>query len=181
MTDSPLAHDAEPDTIRSLPPADVGIEGGNAVAPKESGTYVIGVFADPESVDILPTFDDGSSCLHWMEHRRVIVQATLQIDRVLYLYHYFIPLLLSLFLFPLVLEEVRSIGRRAYTEEGKLMTLLAIGLLVFVSYQFYRPLTYYEPVTDAQFQRRALLNIWELRCVHCAQDSPFVLPGESTP
>lgn len=105
--------------------------------------------------------------------------AVSQITRVMYLYHYFIPLLLTLFLFALVFMELRSFGKYKTTENGKLSALLCIGLLVFVAYQFYRPLTYYEALTDKQFQRRSFLKIWELHCVHCPQQSPFVIQADS--
>lgn len=96
------------------------------------------------------------------------------IDRVMYLYHYFLPLLLSFLLLTLVILEVRCIGRLRLGPNEKTLGLLILGLLVFLSYQFYRPLTYYEPMTDKQVERRALLKIWELRCVRCPPASPFV-------
>lgn len=105
--------------------------------------------------------------------------AIMYIGRVMYLYHYFIPLLLSFILFALVLTEITQLGRRRLTEEGKTTGLFVLALFVFLGYQFFRPLTYYEPLTDAQFQRRALLRIWELHCVHCSPDSPFVMPSDS--
>lgn len=93
------------------------------------------------------------------------------IDRVMYLYHYFLPLLLSFLLVAIILLEMRRIERTLF--------LLIVGMLIFVTYQFYRPLTYYEPMTDAQVQRRALLKVWELHCVHCPRQSPFVVFGGS--
>jgi dolichyl-phosphate-mannose--protein O-mannosyl transferase len=49
--------------------------------------------------------------------------------------------------------------------------------MVFLSFQFFRPLTFSEPISDAAFERRALLRTWELKCVRCAPDSPWVIPG----
>ena len=106
--------------------------------------------------------------------------AIARITRVMYLYHYFIPLLLTFILFALVFEEIRHIGKRYLTEEGKTLILFILALLIFFGYQFFRPLTYYEPLTDSQFQRRSWLRIWELHCVHCSPDSPFVIPSETT-
>ncbi len=105
--------------------------------------------------------------------------AIARIGRVMYLYHYFIPLLISFILFALVWNELPQLGRRRLTEEGKTTGLFVLALLMFLGYQFFRPLTYYEPLTDAQFQRRAWLRIWELHCVHCTPDSPFVILSDS--
>lgn len=102
-----------------------------------------------------------------------------RIDRVMYLYHYFIPLFASFILFSIIFLELRTIGRWRLTETMRTTMLLMLGLLMFVSYQFYRPLTYYEAITDEQMQRRALLQIWELKCVHCPHDSPFVIIPEA--
>ncbi len=101
------------------------------------------------------------------------------ITRVMYLYHYFIPLLISFLLFALVFLEIQHMGKFRLHDERKATTLLLLGLLIFVSYQFYRPLAYYEPLTDSQFERRSLLQIWELRCVRCAPNSPFVQNPDS--
>ena len=103
--------------------------------------------------------------------------AVSQITRVMYLYHYFLPLLFSFFLFALAFEEIRRIGRWQLTEERKTALLLGLSLLVFVSFQVYRPLTYYEPLTEEQFERRNLLHIWDLHCVDCDNHNPLVVPA----
>ncbi|MBI1812773.1 phospholipid carrier-dependent glycosyltransferase [Candidatus Peregrinibacteria bacterium] len=89
-----------------------------------------------------------------------------RITRVLYLYHYFIPLLLGFVIAAIVLMEVKKVGRWNITEHAQTFGLLVLAGLIFVSFQFYRPLTYYEPLTDAQFARRAILPVWELSSVH---------------
>lgn len=102
------------------------------------------------------------------------------ITRVMYLYHYFIPLIVSFILFALVMTECTAFGHIRLKEVQRTASLLIIGLLIFVSYQFYRPLTYYEPITDSQFQKRVLLRIWDLHCVRCSTDSLFTGRGNNT-
>jgi dolichyl-phosphate-mannose-protein mannosyltransferase len=104
--------------------------------------------------------------------------AVSRIDRVMYLYHYFLPLMLTFLLIPLVLEEITRFGRWTLTEERKGAIVLILAFFVFAGYQIYRPFTYYEPISDGAVQRRNLLNVWELRCVNCERNSPFVVPRD---
>ena len=74
-----------------------------------------------------------------------------RIGRVMYLYHYFIPLLMSFVLIGLVFLEIDRVWRFVLNEERKNWILLVFGILVFAGFQFYRPLTYYEPLTKNNF------------------------------
>jgi dolichyl-phosphate-mannose--protein O-mannosyl transferase len=103
--------------------------------------------------------------------------AVSRIDRVLYLYHYFIPLLFSFIILGIVFDEIRVIGQRVLSENARMFTLLTIAALVFGAHEFYRPLTYYEPLTNAQVERRAFFRWWELHCVNCPKVSPLVVPS----
>ena len=102
--------------------------------------------------------------------------AVSRIDRVMYLYHYFIPLVISFLLFGLVLMEIRNIGPWSVSKTMRNGFALFCGLLIFAGYQFYRPLTYYEPITDEAFEKRRILRLWDLRCVRCERDNPLVNP-----
>lgn len=104
-----------------------------------------------------------------------------QLGRVMYLYHYFIPLLFSFILFGLAFDNIETIGRWKLLENRKIAVATVIGLLIFAGYQFYRPLTYYEPIRDAALQRRALLPLWELTCVDCQKKSGLVVPVRPNP
>lgn len=97
-----------------------------------------------------------------------------QIDRVMYLYHYFMPLLFSFCVLTLVLMEIRRFGRWIVSPERRLGAFLALALVIFASYEFYRPLSNYEPISDGAFAKRELLDVWDLHCVNCAKTSPFV-------
>jgi hypothetical protein len=99
-----------------------------------------------------------------------------RITRVMYLYHYFIPLFFSFIVLALVLMNLERIGKFSLTEERKSIGLLVLAALIFVSFQFYRPLTYYLPITDEQFQERSIFGPWELHCVKCPKISGLVSP-----
>lgn len=101
-----------------------------------------------------------------------------QLDRVMYLYHYFIPLLFSFILFGLVIDTLETLGSWRLTVNRKIVLMTIVGLSIFGAFQFYRPLTYYEPIRDDAFMRRALLPLWELTCVDCAKTSSLVVPVE---
>lgn len=99
-----------------------------------------------------------------------------QLDRVMYLYHYFPPLLFGFIILGLVFTELRHFWTWEWKEQNKNMGLLVLGLLIFASFQFYRPLTYYQPLTDEQFKRRAFFGLWELTCVKCEKTSSLAVP-----
>lgn len=93
--------------------------------------------------------------------------AVSRVPRVMYLYHYFIPLLLSFCLFALALAALARAGWLRLNERRVTVAVHVLAALVLVTHHFYRPLTYYQPLTHAQFQRRALLPPWDLRCASC--------------
>lgn len=87
---------------------------------------------------------------------------------VMFLYHYFIPLMLTFVLLALVVDEITSLGRRTITM-GHKQTALALWLAAVVAcFWIYKPMTYYErPLTSEALQRRAVVALWDLRCVTC--------------
>ncbi|MBT4119864.1 MAG: phospholipid carrier-dependent glycosyltransferase [Candidatus Peribacter sp.] len=102
--------------------------------------------------------------------------AVSMIGRVMYLYHYFIPLIFSFIILSYVLLELKQLGALKLTESKKSWIVLLLGVLIFAGFQFYRPLTYYEPIDDASFKKRMILPVWDLRCVNCERESKFALP-----
>lgn len=102
--------------------------------------------------------------------------AVSRIDRVLYLYHYFLPLLFGMLLVPLCLQNMRTIGTKPLTDAMRTSVLLVLAALTFLSFQFFRPLTYYEPMSDDAVKLRSLLPIWDLRCARCERESNIALP-----
>ena len=102
--------------------------------------------------------------------------AIARIDRVLYLYHYFLPLIFSFLIFAIAFKQIRFLGPLVLTERRKTLMLGVLGVFLFLSFQFYRPFTYYEPLSKEAFQKRSLLELWELHCVGCDRNSPLVVP-----
>lgn len=90
-----------------------------------------------------------------------------QLDRVMYLYHYFTPLLFSFFLAVLVLLELSHIGRFRLTPERKNILVLILCAYLVAGWHYFHGFTYYEPMSKDQVQARAWLDIWDLHCVGC--------------
>lgn len=101
-----------------------------------------------------------------------------QIDRVLYLYHYFLPLQLSFILFALVFAELQTIGKRILSPDARTIGLIVLAGAIFLGFLAYRPFAYYQPMSDAAVQRRAILPLWELHCVNCSKESLLVVPSK---
>lgn len=98
------------------------------------------------------------------------------ISRVMYLYHYFPALIFSFCLFALVIKEIYCLNQWHLTLFHKQIAMSFIASLIIIAYSFYSPLTYYQPLSDAQFQRRMIFPLWDLRCVNCERTSPLVIP-----
>jgi dolichyl-phosphate-mannose-protein mannosyltransferase len=87
--------------------------------------------------------------------------AALKIKRILYLYHYLIPLiftlLLSYILFTGLLKNYIQDDNK-YIKSG----VIFFFITVMVTFIFFSPLTYYLPLTYDQFMKRVWLDIWGL-------------------
>lgn len=99
-----------------------------------------------------------------------------QLDRVMYLYHYFTPLTASYVLFGLFVLNVSKVGPWVIDESKRMIAITILGLCVFLSFQYYRPLSYYAPITNEGVEKRAILPLWELRCAHCDRTSSILMP-----
>lgn len=99
-----------------------------------------------------------------------------QIGRVMYLYHYFIPLFLSFIILAIAFMEIPRIGRLRMTERVRTAFLLIFAASIYVAYEFYRPLTDYEPLDDSQLQQRAITTSWGLDCAHCRRTNTLAVP-----
>jgi len=95
-------------------------------------------------------------------------------DRVLYLYHYFLPLLMSFLLFGVAMQEITRFGPWRISQYGKTIILFCCAIFVFLGFQFMRPFSYYEPILDEGVERRELLRLWDLQCVRCDSDDPLI-------
>ena len=98
------------------------------------------------------------------------------IDRVMYLYHYFIALIISFILFGLVFMEIRSLGPWKLSKSTKNTMLALLAACIFLSFQYYRPLTYNQPLAPIAVERRAFFPLWELRCARCERERLWAVP-----
>lgn len=97
--------------------------------------------------------------------------APLLMPRVFYLYHYLVPLVCSWLMLGLAVSVLpRSIQR-----------ILSVMLLptAIVSYAFFSPLTYYEPLSDEELQSRAWISLWDVRCPNCTSSFSSRCPDSS--
>lgn len=102
------------------------------------------------------------------------------ITRVLYLYHYFIPLLLSYLLTAVIVGEVERVGPLVVTERRRASFALSCVIVIVLSYLWYSPLTYYKPITDRGIAARSLFSFWDLRCAGCPRTNYLASGGQPT-
>ena len=87
-----------------------------------------------------------------------------QLDRVMYLYHYFIPLIISLILLVLVFKY----QFKEYIERKDKMVLSSIVIVVFsimLTYYHFSPLTYYKAMDYREFSERIWFDHWQLKAI----------------
>jgi dolichyl-phosphate-mannose-protein mannosyltransferase len=84
------------------------------------------------------------------------VHAWLGTQRVMYVYHYFIGLLLAFCLVPLVWREAADRWPPLRARIGPL--LAGATVLLLASFLFYAPLTFHRPLTHAQCERRNIFQ-----------------------
>ena len=91
--------------------------------------------------------------------------AVLQIERVMYLYHYFIPLIFSLILFNLQIEyifEDEINNKDLYFWSGYVLLIL----LVIFCWWWFSPFTYYEYMNMTEFNQRNWFEFWHLKGIY---------------
>jgi len=103
----------------------------------------------------------GALLLMWCSYMGVMVS----LDRVMYLYHYLIPLSLTLALGAITIPQVRLSAPR-FTPPAQAVHLVVAGA-VFFAFRYYAPLTYGYPLTNQELASRALFDAWDLRCPDC--------------
>lgn len=86
----------------------------------------------------------------------------LRIERVMYLYHYFIPLLFSFILAFLVFNYIFE--EKIANKSKVIFFSLAIMIITIIgTYKFFSPLSYYQPLTTEQFEKRIWFDFWKLK------------------
>jgi dolichyl-phosphate-mannose-protein mannosyltransferase len=91
----------------------------------------------------------------------MIVHAWIGQQRVMYLYHYFIGLVLSFCLIPLLASEAAE--RWPALRKRRVPLLATMMVLTWACFIFYAPLTFHWPLTHAQCEWRNVLQ----HVVHC--------------
>ena len=87
-----------------------------------------------------------------------------KIDRVMYMYHYFLPLLFAMFASFLLFvhifkDQVENFGQN---KVFLIAVVLLIAQVVYV-YSFFSPLTYYESISAQDFHLREWFGFWKLK------------------
>ncbi|BCD68939.1 phospholipid carrier-dependent glycosyltransferase [Nitratiruptor sp. YY09-18] len=87
-----------------------------------------------------------------------------QIPRVMYLYHYFIPLTISYILAVLLLwylyeEEIKAKNRIVWTG------IIMIAAAIVFAWWFFSPFTYYKPLNTQEFNKRVWFDYWQLHAI----------------
>ena len=87
--------------------------------------------------------------------------AVLQIGRVMYLYHYFIPLFISIILLFCMFLYFFEDSLNAKSKIVPLCLVIVVIQVVAVFY-YYAPLTYYEPITKYEFLQKNWFDLWRI-------------------
>ncbi|TDR37858.1 dolichyl-phosphate-mannose-protein mannosyltransferase [Tahibacter aquaticus] len=90
--------------------------------------------------------------------------AILQIERVMYLYHYLLPLLFGIANLALVWNYLFGAGLAQGHWHARVNLLLFL-LLVAAGFVYFAPLTYGWPLSTTQMQQRAWFDVWQLQPV----------------
>lgn len=89
----------------------------------------------------------------------------IQVERVMYLYHYFIPLVLSFIVIALVfsyLFNASIVQNKTYL----FIATLTLSVNIIAVYIYYSPLSYHEPLTYQEFMRRNWSSLWQLTPIY---------------
>ncbi len=90
----------------------------------------------------------------------------LNVDRVLYLYHYFIPLLFGMLaVYSFLHYQFENYFRENFSQRTLVIFGSLFFLTIFACYIFFSPLTYYLPVSRLDFERREWFDFWLMRNV----------------
>ncbi len=99
--------------------------------------------------------------LYWIYFATV-----LNAGRVLYLYHYFIPLLFAYLLIPHAVSRLLA-EPEIQMSPRPLFAVVSAAAAIFGCYLFFAPFTYALPLTNEEFMRRSWFSIWRLQCIGC--------------
>ena len=88
----------------------------------------------------------------------------LQVERVMYLYHYLVPLVFALINLALVFTYVFHTPLRR--NNPMVLSLLGMFVVLVMSvFAYFSPLTYGVPITPEQFEQRQWFDFWMMQVV----------------
>lgn len=90
--------------------------------------------------------------------------AIAQIDRVMYLYHYFVPLLFGIVNAGLVFTYIFKDGLQAGSRLT-IVNLALLGVMVVAVFAYFCPFTFGIPITESQFELRNWFSLWDIEVV----------------
>jgi dolichyl-phosphate-mannose-protein mannosyltransferase len=90
--------------------------------------------------------------------------AILQIERVMYLYHYFLPLLFGIANLALVWNYLYG-DSLATRRPHPRINLLLLLLLAAAAFAYFAPLTYGWPLSTPAMEQRMWFDVWQLEPV----------------
>ncbi len=102
--------------------------------------------------------------------------AMLAVPRVMYLYHYLIPLILGMILFATVLSQISRIGPFDFSLDRQTKFLRVVSILVITCFIFYSPLSYYQRLSRNEVAARAWFPLWDLYCRGCSRTKFLAFP-----
>ena len=102
--------------------------------------------------------------------------AMFKVDRVMYLYHAFIPLIFGLILLALTAPQIRSFFGIPISQKLRSISCYGSLCLAILSFSFFFPLVGFQPVTSEQFAKRQWFDLWNVRCAGCISKNPLALP-----
>jgi dolichyl-phosphate-mannose-protein mannosyltransferase len=113
----------------------------------------------------------GLGLAMWLGYMAVMVSA----ERVMYLYHYLIPLIVSLVLLGLTIPRIKLQG--SFRSKLSQCVFFSLGIaLLLAGFYIYAPFTYGYPLSDEQVKNRAVLKLWDLRCASCEPVNKIARP-----
>lgn len=101
------------------------------------------------------------------------------IRRILYIYHYFLPLLLTMLMFAVLFPDLFKHSENKMIRKHGMNLLKLIPVLVMGMFFYFYAFTYYEPQDCQEFNEHGIFRFWNLKAQYCkdpANPQAFLSP-----
>lgn len=98
------------------------------------------------------------------------------LGRVMYLYHYFVPLLIGWIMLGFLAPMLTHIGAFQLTSNFKKIFLFTALSLEVASFALFSPFTYAIGISDKEVAKLNWLSVWDIHCVDCQSGNPLARP-----